>query len=215
MKKISIAILLASAIWTVCAEERVKYAASDGVNEVTARVRDDGVVIPESITLAYVEPSPSERVTVYRLELHRDADGNEGTFIVGGDGEKRPVVLVEPAEYKMLTERLDAVWQSFNKTSDGRRKLHGKLERTEIDDKARQKVEIYADGFRHTEALPAKRKPPEAKMTRLQAKIEERKPNGISDKQREMRQAFEKHRMGIPKQVTVEHDAATGKDIVK
>ena len=130
MKKISVAILLASAIWTVCASERVKYAASDGVNEVTAR----------------------ERVTVYRLELHRDASGNEAAFVVGGDGEKRPVVLVEPTEYKMLTERLDAVWQSFHSTADGRRKLHGKLERTEIDEEARQKVEIYADGFRHMDA---------------------------------------------------------------
>ena len=57
MKMIS-AILLASAIWAVCAEERIKYAASDGVNEVTARVTDSGVVVPESVTTAYVEPSP-------------------------------------------------------------------------------------------------------------------------------------------------------------
>lgn len=214
MKRMISAILLASAIWTVCAEERVKYAASDGVNEVTARVRDDGVVIPESTTLAYTEPSPSERVTVYRLELHSDANGNEAAYVVGGDGEKRPVVLVEPAEYKMMAERLDAVWQSFHSTADGRRKLHGKLERTEIDDKARQKVEVYADGFRHTETLPVKRRPAEVKMTRLQAKIEEQKPRGMSDKQWEMRQAFKRHRTGVPKTVTVEHNAATGRDTV-
>ena len=63
MKRMISAILLASAIWTVCAEERITYPASDGVNEVTARVRDDGVVIPESVTLAYVEPPPRENVT--------------------------------------------------------------------------------------------------------------------------------------------------------
>ena len=196
------------------AEERITYPASDGVNEVTARVRDDGVVIPESVTLAYVEPPPREKVTVYRLELHSDANGNEAAFVVGGDGVERPVVLVEPMEYKLLTERLDAVWQSFHATAEGRRKLHGKIERTEIDEKAMQKVEVHADGYRHTEAMPKRGKPAAAKLTRPAAKVEPTKPRGMSEKQWEMRKAFEKHRMGVPKTVTVEHDAATGKDTV-
>ena len=196
------------------AEERITYPASDGVNQVTARVRDDGVVIPESVTLAYVEPPPREKVTVYRLELHSDANGNEAAFVVGGDGEERPVVLVEPMVYKLLTERLDAVWQSFHATPDGRRKLHGKIERTEIDEKAMQKVEVHADGYRHTEAMPKREKPAAAKLTRPAAKVERQKPRGMSDKQWEMRKAFAKHRMGVPKTVTVEHDAATGKDTV-
>ena len=196
------------------ADERITYPASDGVNEVTARVRDDGVVIPESVTLAYVEPPPREKVTVYRLELHSDANGNEAAFVVGGDGVSRPVVLVEPMEYKLLTERLDAVWQSFHATADGRRKLHGKIERTEIDEKAMQKVEVHADGYRHTETMPKRERQGAAKLTRLQAKIEKQKPRGMSDKQWEMRKAFEKHRMGVPKTVTVEHDAATGKDTI-
>ena len=46
------------AVMRCFAEERITYPASDGVNQVTARVRDDGVVVPESVTLAYVEPSP-------------------------------------------------------------------------------------------------------------------------------------------------------------
>ena len=196
------------------AEERITYPASDGVNQVTARVRDDGVVIPESVTLAYVEPPPREKVTVYRLELHSDANGNEAAFVVGGDGVSRPVVLVHPMEYKMLTERLDAVWQSFHATAEGRRKLHGKIERTEIDEKAMQKVEVHADGYRHTEAMPKREKPAAAKLTRPAAKVEPTKPRGMSDKQWEMRKAFAKHRMGVPKTVTVEHDAATGKDTI-
>ena len=196
------------------ADERITYPASDGVNEVTARVRDDGVVIPESVTLAYVEPPPREKVAVYRLELHSDANGNEAAFVVGGDGVSRHVVLVEPMEYKLLTERLDAVWQSFHATAEGRRKLHGKIERTEIDEKAMQKVEVHADGYRHTEAMPKREKPAAAKLTRPAAKVEPTKPRGMSDKQWEMRKAFEKHRMGVPKTVTVEHDAATGKDTV-
>ena len=214
MKRMISAILLASAIWTVCAEERITYPASDGVNEVTAQVRDDGVVIPESVTLAYVEPPPREKVTVYRLELHSDANGNEAAFVVGGDGELRPVVLVHPMEYKMLTERLDAVWQSFHATAEGRRKLHGKIERTEIDEKAMQKVEVHADGYRHTKAMPKRERPAAAKLTRPAAKVEPTKPRGMSEKQWEMRKAFEKHRMGVPKTVTVEHDATTGKDTV-
>lgn len=202
------------AIMRCFAEERVTYPASDGVNQVTARVRDDGVVIPESVTLAYVEPPPREKVTVYRLELHSDANGNEAAFVVGGDGVERPVVLVEPMEYKMLTERLDAVWQSFHATAEGRRKLHGKIERTEIDENAMQKVEVHADGYRHTEAMPKREKPAAAKLTRPAAKVEPTKPRGMSDKQWEMRKAFAKHRMGVPKTVTVEHDAATGKDTI-
>ena len=196
------------------ADERITYPASDGVNNVTARIRDDGVVIPETITLAYVEPPPREKVTVYRLELHSDANGNEAAFVVGSDGVERPVVLVEPMEYKLLTERLDVVWQSFHATADGRRKLHGKIERTEIDEKAMQKVEVHADGYRHTEAMPKRERQAAAKLTRPAAKVEPTKPRGMSDKQWEMRKAFEKHRMGVPKTVTVEHDATTGKDIV-
>ena len=196
------------------ADERITYPASDGVNEVTARVRDDGVVIPESVTAVYVEPPPREKVTVYRLELHSDANGNEAAFVVGGDGVSRPVVLVEPMEYKLLTERLDAVWQSFHATPDGRRKLHGKIERTEIDEAKREKVEVHADGYRHTEAMPKRERPAAAKLTRPAAKVEPTKPRGMSDKQWEMRKAFEKHRMGVPKTVTVEHDAATGKDTI-
>ena len=211
---LAIYIFAFGAVMRCFAEERITYPASDGVNQVTARVRDDGVVIPESVTLAYVEPPPREKVTVYRLELHSDANGNEAAFVVGGDGVERPVVLVEPMEYKLLTERLDAVWQSFHATAEGRRKLHGKIERTEIDEKAMQKVEVHADGYRHTEAMPKRKKPAAAKLTRLQAKIEKQKPRGMSDKQWEMRKAFEKHRMGVPKTVTVEHDATTGKDIV-
>ena len=211
---LAIYIFAFGAVMRCFADERITYPASDGVNEVTARVRDDGVVIPESVTLAYVEPPPREKVTVYRLELHSDANGNEAAFVVGGDGVERPVVLVEPMEYRLLTERLDAVWQSFHATAEGRRKLHGKIERTEIDEKAKQKVEVHADGYRHTEAMQKRERPAAAKLTRLQTKIEKQKPRGMSEKQWEMRKAFEKHRMGVPKTVTVEHDAATGKDTI-
>lgn len=246
MQRMISAILLTSAIWAVCAEERITYKAGDGVNEVTARVRDDGVVIPERVTTAYVEPPPvdaetqkqlnrikeglkdelrvmaksekpdAEKVAAYRIHLYRNADGSDVAYVVGVDGVERPVVLIDPAEYKLLTERLEAVWQSFHATVDGRRKLHGKLERTEFDEKARQKVEIYADGYKHKEALHVKRNLPGGKKTRLELKIaeERKKPKGMSEKRWRMRQAFLRRRLGVPKQVTVEHDAVTGKDTV-
>ena len=181
------ALCLSASLRETRADERIAYPASDG-----------------------------EKVTVYRLELHSDTNGNEAAYVVGVDGVERPVVLVEPMEYKMLTERLDAVWQSFHATAEGRRKLHGKIERTEIDEKAKQKVEVHADGYRHTETLPKRERPKatKTKLARLQAKIEMQKPKGMSEKQWEMRKAFEKHRMGVPKTVTVEHDAATGKDTI-
>lgn len=163
----------------------------------------------------YAEPRQEEKTTVYRLELHSNAQGNETAYVVGVDGVSRPVVLVDPMEYRMLTERLDSMWQSFHATSDGRMKLHGKIERTEIDEKARIKVEIYADGFRHTETIPEKRKPKCVKKTILRKKTEDQKPKFMSDRQWKMRQAFKRHRLRIPKQLTVEHDAVTGKDTIK
>ena len=168
----------------------------------------------------YSEPLQEEKITVYRLELHSDSHGNETAYVVGVDGVSRPVVLVDPIEYKMLTERLDTVWQSFHSSPDGRMKLHGKIERTEIYEKERKKVEIYADGFRHTETIPEKRKPKDGGKTTLHKtilhkKMEDQKPKWMSDRQWEMRQAFKNHRLRIPKQLNVEHDAVTGKDTVQ
>lgn len=215
MKKIEFCIA-AFVAFSACAEERITYPASDGVNEVTARVRDDGVVIPESVTLAYVEPPPREKVTVYRLELHSDANGNEAAYVVGVDGVSRPVVLVEPMEYKMLTERLDAVWQSFHATPDGRRKLHGKIERTEIDEAKREKVEVHADGYRHVETLPPKRRGVAATVKVGGANNgEPPKPGNISDRQWQMRQRLKVLKKKPVREVTVEHDAVTGSDTVK
>lgn len=218
MKKIEFCIAAFAAFAFGASAETVVCPAGDGANTITYEVAPDGTIESAAMTCVHVpdkiEDVQPEKVTVYRLQLYQNADGSEAAYVVGVDGVERPVVLVDPAEYKMLTERLDAVWQSFHSTPDGRRKLHGKIERTEIDEKAMQKVEVHADGYRHTEAMPKREKPAAAKLTRLQAKIEKQKPRGMSDKQWEMRKAFEKHRMGAAKTVTVEHDAATGKDTI-
>lgn len=216
MKSKMISVLAAVAVFSLCGAQ---IAWSDYANDEPATIDTETQKQLEAIkeelrVMAKSDKPEVEKVTAYRIHLYRNTDGSEVAYLVGSDNVERPVVLLDPLEYRLLTERLDAVWKSFHSTADGRRKLHGKLERTEIDEKARKKVEIYADGFRHTETLHAKRKPTEVKITRLQAKIEEQKPKGMSDKRWEMRQAFKKHRLGVPKQVTVEHDAVTGKDTV-
>lgn len=219
MKRMMISVLAAMAVFSVCAEQIAWGAGVANFNaepttvDTETQKQLDGIK-EELRVLSKSENPDVEKVTAYRIHLYRNADGSEVAYVVGVDGIERPVVLLDPLEYRLLTERLDAVWQSFHATADGRRKLHGKLERTEIDEKARQKIEIYADGFRHTETIPEKRNPSEVKITRLQAKIEEQKLKGMSDKRWKMRQAFKKHRQGVPKQVTVEHDAVTGKDTV-
>lgn len=158
----------------------------------------------------------ADKVTVYRLELHSDAAGNETTYVVGADGVARPVVLVDPAEYRILNERLETVWASLHSTSDGRRKLHGKLERTEIDEAKREKTEVYADGYRYVEVMPVKRTRPSAKVSKTPpSPVEPKKPANVSDRHWQMRQALLKVKKNKPKEVTVEHDAVTGKDEVK
>lgn len=239
-KMISVVVSIFATTALIAETVTVEKPAVDGVNTLTQEIDlETGDIVSERMTCVHVAPKSDaetqkqldrikeelrviaksekqevEKVTAYRIHLYRNTDGREVAYVVGVDGVERPVVLIDPLEYRLLTERLDAVWQSFHATVDGRRKLHGKLERTEIDEKERQKVEIYADGFRHTETLPVKLKPTEVKIKRLQAKIEERKPKGMSDKRWEMRKAFEKHRMGMGKTITVEHDAVTGKDTI-
>ena len=205
MKRMMISVLAAVAVFSACAEVLTGYEEQTNTDAETQKQLD--MIKEELRVMAKSEKPEVEKVTAYRIHLHRNTDGSEVAYVVGVDGVERPVVLLDPLEYRLITERLDAVWKSFHATDDGRRKLHGKLERTEIDEKSHQKVEIYADGFRHTEPLPVNRKPTEVKITRLRAKIEEQKPKGMSDKRCEMRQAFEKHSKGVPKQVTVEHDA--------
>lgn len=162
--------------------------------------------------LAVFSAVADDKVTAYRLHIYTKADGAETAYVVGADGVERPVVLVTPDEYDALTNRLETVWRSYHSTADGRKRLHGKIERTEIDGKLRQKTEIHADGYRHVEPFVEVAKT--HKPTVLQKKIVPQKPKGMSEKQWEMRKAFAKHRMGVPKTVTVEHDAATGKDTV-
>jgi len=145
--------------------------------------------------------------SVYRLELT-----DEKPFIVGEDGVKREVVILDPEEHAALTGKLSQVWSAMNSTEDGRRKLHGKIERTDIDEEAKKKTDVYTDGYCHVTPFEV-RKPVE--MKKFAAPPKKTRDSRISERHRKMREELAARKAGNVKEVTVEHDAATGKDIVK
>jgi hypothetical protein len=152
-------------------------------------------------------------VQVYRLELHTNDDG-EQAYIVGTDGVRRPVVLVSPDEYDLLTTRLDLMWEYFNSSRDGRVKLHGRVVNTTIDEVAKEKVETHKDGYQHREKMPAKVDRPRLVLKQKPDMATPPKPTNISERQYEMRKRLAERRKSPVKTLTVEHDAATGKDTV-
>jgi len=139
---------------------------------------------------------------VYRLEVQNDTP-----YIVGVDGVRRQVCLVDPAEYAMITGKVDQVWRSLNSSEDGRVSLHGARVRTEVDTNLAVRVAVYKDGYRHSVPMEVKRHaalpPRPVKNTR------------ISDRQEKFREALKARKNAKPKEVTVEHNAETGKDEVK
>ena len=156
--------------------------------------------------------------TVFRLELT-----DEKPYIVGADGLKREVVIMEPEQYSLLTGQVQKIWTSMNATSNDRHKLHGKCVTT-VTTNGNQKVTVerYDDGFVYTDRMTVRNREDidkfrqtnrAAKSGRVMPKP--KKPNSMSSRHWEMRQKLDKALRGEPKEVTVEHDATTGKDIVK
>lgn len=122
----------------------------------------------------------------------------------------RKVVVVDQDEYAMLTGRLEVVWRSLNSTADGRKKLHGAIVQTVIDEANLRKLEYHRDGYIHSEPIVKKERKPHPKPKALKkAKV---RPRGFTDAHYQMRQQLSER--GEGKTVTVEHDAATGKDTV-
>lgn len=147
--------------------------------------------------------------TVFRLELT-----DEVPFIVGADGERREVVIVSPDEYAVLTGRLDIVWKSMNSTENGRIKIHGKRVDQTVDEKEFMKHTVYQDGFVFTEKMIRKStRPVIVDGKKPSRKLE--KPNRVSQRHWEMMKKRIEQKQKPVKEVTVEHDATTGKDIVK
>lgn len=156
--------------------------------------------------------------TVFRLELT-----DEKPYIVGADGVKREVVLMEPEQYSILTGQVQTIWASMNKTRDARAKLHGKANTT-VTTNGNEKVTVerYDDGYVFTDRMTVKTREDidKFRLTHRAAKSgrvmpKPVKPRNISDRQWQMRQKLNDALSGKPKEVNVEHDAVTGKDIVK
>lgn len=146
--------------------------------------------------------------TVLRLELE-----NETPYIVGVDGVRRQVCIVDPAEYAMMTGRVDQVWRSMNETESGRIGLHGAQISQEIDETNCVKTTVYKDGFRYAERFQ-KRNPPTKRPPKISIPAEPPRVSGTA-KYREMVLERFRAKTAAPKTVTVEHDATTGKDLVK
>lgn len=112
---------------------------------------------------------------------------DETPYIVGADGVRREVVLVASEEYAALTNQAVVAWRRIHETEEGRRRIHGKRVNTTV--KCRRRVDTYADGFKATYPM--------------------------SPKHLEFRAKLDAARKKQPVTVTVEHDAATGKDSQK
>lgn len=126
--------------------------------------------------------------TVYRLELT-----DEKPFIVGGDGVRREVVIIEPEYYATLTGRVEQLWKKVNATESDRVGLHGARTGQFVTNGVKRTV--YKDGYRYDEKM-------------LNTK-------SISPRQAEMRKRFNGWKDSKPKEVTIAHDATTGKDTVR
>lgn len=147
---------------------------------------------------------------VFRLE--RDTDTG-ALAVVGVDNVRRAVQLIDPDEYAMMTGQVAAVWGALNSTDDGRRKLHGKREKTIVDTNAAEVVTLYADGYRWREKMPKRTPPrPPAEVRNSRPPSPPRKPGNISERQFKLRQALERRKAGKPREVSVVHDATTGED---
>lgn len=143
---------------------------------------------------------------VYRIELE-----DEKPVIVGEDGVRREVVIMDTETHMMMTGRLDQVWKTMNETKAGRERIHGKVVETRIDEEAKEKVEVYKDGFVHTEKMEKKNKNTMKSFVGAgkRGKVPRKR---FSARQSEMQRKLDEWKAKKPKTVTVEHDAVTGKD---
>lgn len=152
---------------------------------------------------------------VFRLEL--DTDTNV-TWLRGADGVERPVEILSPEEYAMLTNGVENTWRKLNETEAGRLALHGRIVNHEVDGTNRMiRADIYADGYRYEVAIPRKKYAGQRAMLKAKRESAEKsgpdvRPGRMSDRRWSMLQKIEENRKKRAKTVTVVHDAATGTD---
>ena len=182
--------------------------APDGVNTITAELDGGDNVAAVSSTTLHVSP----KVSAFRLELEAEGE-SETPYLVGADGVRRRVCILDPDEYAMLTGQVASVWQALHKTDDGRRKIHGKRVNQVINEKAGVKTSVYADGYSFDE--PLVRNTREVKRAFAAAPARRAQSTALSERHRKFREELERRKNAKPKTVTIEHDANTGKDTLK
>lgn len=218
-KTISAVVSIFATTTLLAATETVVKPAGDGANTITQEIDlETGNIVSERMTCVHVAPKANaETIKVLRLEVHSNGDA-ETAYVVGVDGVKRPVVLVTPDEFDLLTERLDKVWARMHEDKAGRKILHGAITNTVLDHRKMEMREYHKDGYIHTEPLIKKRN---AVVDNKPSIVNGRgypmpNPKSMSERQFEMRQRLWERRKHPVKEVSVEHDATTGTDrIVK
>ena len=147
-----------------CRGETIKRIASDGVNEVTIEVDENGYVIGQSSTCLYVPE---------KYKAHPQYIPQTGEVVIIGDA---PYVIISLAVWERWTNavaRLEAVaerrWANEHKTDAGRRAWHGNPKR-EVSEDGRTVIWNYPDGYTYTEqAKPSRRESPAVERTRKAA----------------------------------------------
>ena len=159
------------------------------------------------------------------FRLVRDTETG-ATAIVGVDNVARQCHILTPDEFCYVTNMVFKWYAHMNSTREGRAALHGKKEGgvtvTTNEVGTITKRQAYEDGYVHVETatVPKHKLRPngriDARIEGLDAPRQVRihHPAGISQRQREMREARERIRQKKPKEITVNHDANTGKDTV-
>lgn len=128
---------------------------------------------------------------------------------VRGEAASDVCIAVEPSEYAALTGKVETIWRAMNATREGRARLHGSCT-TRVDANAGEKVETYADGYVHAEKM--RKKSPGAMRRFAAPKDAAPKPRQLGARQAEMQRRVDAWSQKAPREVVIEHDAATGKD---
>lgn len=154
---------------------------------------------------------------VYRLNLNTETGE---TTLVGMDDVVRRVHLLSDAEYECVTN-ICQKWVAYMNADKQRRAIYhgeivGKTVTTNETGVMTMKTE-YQDGFVHVELGRVKRPSAASNLPkRLQeAKPTRGKPHWMSERQFKMRERRGKALRKEPIEITIEHDANTGKDTVR
>lgn len=153
---------------------------------------------------------------VYRLNL--DTETGE-TTLVGMDDVTRRVHLLSEEQYQWVTN-ICQKWVAYMNADKQRRAIYhgeivGKTVTTNDTGVVAMKTE-YQDGFVHVELARVKRPSVASSLPRqLQEAKPSVRPHWMSERQFKMRERRRKALKKEPIEITIEHDANTGKDTVR